>query len=251
MDAMRLRSQRRLARLVVEGATGQAMRIRKRGDGAFCPCCGVSQSGFRDCVMPDRQCWVCGSLERHRLMALWMEANPQLLRSGMSILHVAPESSIARRLRRIPAVRYVTGDIDGELGADFIDITDLQYSDASFDAVICNHVLEHVPDDRRAMSELSRVLRPDGWALLLVPDVRDSLTRETPRITDPDEMLRLYGQRDHVRRYGWDYVDRLAMAGFTVDVVKLGESLSPATIAGCRLIKFGEVEPLFVGRKSA
>lgn len=199
--------------------------------------------------MPDRQCWVCGSLERHRLVALWMDADPGLLWPGMSILHVAPEWAVALRLKTVSGVRYVSGDIAGELGPELIDITALPYTDDSFDAVICNHVLEHVPDDRTAMRELARVLKPGGWALLLVPDVHEARTRESPDITDPDEMLRLYGQRDHVRRYGWDYVDRLTDTGFDVEVVRLGESLSQDVVERCRLVKFGEIEPLFIGRK--
>lgn len=250
MGAGRLRSTHRWAQGVLQSTRSQVMRIRKRGDGAFCPCCGVVQANFRDSVMPDRQCWVCGSLERHRLVALWMDAHPELLRPRMSILHVAPEWALARRLRRVSGVSYVSGDVSADLGPELIDVTDLRYPDASFDAVICNHVLEHVPADRPAMRELCRVLKPGGWALLLVPDVRQPCTQETPGIDDPEEMLRLYGQRDHVRRYGWDYVDRLAAAGFQVDVVNLGQTLSAERIRCSRLTKFGEIEPLFVGRKA-
>ncbi len=240
---------RRAAKLILQRAHGQIMRIRKRGNGAFCPCCGIAQVRFRDCVMPDRQCWICGSLERHRLVALWLDANVGLLKPEMSILHVAPEPAIARRLRAVPGLRYISGDLNAELGPERIDVTALGYGDSAFDAVICNHVLEHVPDDRRAMRELARVLKPGGWALLLVPDVRGADTQESPGISDPEEMERLYGQRDHVRRYGWDYVDRLSSAGLEVDVVKLGQTLSRDLIDRLRLVKFGEVEPLFIGRK--
>jgi SAM-dependent methyltransferase len=249
MNGSRSKWLRRLARDAHQLTHGWLMRIRKRDTGAYCPCCGVSQVNFRDCVMSDRQCWVCGSLERHRLVALWLEREPQLLRAGMSTLHVAPEPAIARRLRRVRGVQYVSGDLTAEFGPERIDVTDLRYASESFDAVICNHVLEHVPDDRRAIGELRRVLKPGGWALLLVPDVQGPITEETPGIVDPEEMLRLYGQADHVRRYGWDYVDRLAEGGFQVEVIKLEASLSSDEIARLRLRKFGEIEPLFVGRR--
>jgi SAM-dependent methyltransferase len=222
-----------------------ANRVRKRGREAYCPCCGTWQRGFDEIVLPDRQCWVCGSLERHRLLSILFAMRPDLLRPGMSVLHIAPEAQLTKRIRR-GASRYVSGDLTARFGPETLDVTDLRFSDGEFDAVICNHVLEHVPDDRRAMREIRRVLRPGGWAMLLVPDVSDATTAETPDITDPDELYRIYGQHDHVRAYGWDYLDRLRDAGLETEVLRLDEVLTAETIRACRLLKFGTVEPVFL-----
>lgn len=99
-----------------------------------------------------------------------------------------------------------------------MDITDIRYGDQSFDVIACSHVLEHVQDDRRAMREFFRVLKNDGWAIVLVP-VTSEHTLEDPSIIDPKERLRVFGQHDHVRRYGPDFVDRLREAGFRVEIV--------------------------------
>jgi SAM-dependent methyltransferase len=154
---------------------------------------------------------------------------------------------VAPRLRK-RARTYISGDLDAEFGPNRIDVCDLQFDEKTFDIVVCNHVLEHVPDDRRAMREIRRVLKPGGWAMLLVPDVHEATTSEDLNVTDPNERLRLYGQTDHVRTYGWDYVDRLSEAGLSTEVIRLGELLTPETIRLCRLVKFGEVEPLFIAR---
>jgi ubiquinone/menaquinone biosynthesis C-methylase UbiE len=129
-----------------------------------------------------------------------------------------------------------------------VDVTDIDFPDASFDAIFCNHVLEHVPDDRLALREIRRVLRPGGWASLLVPDVDRPVTDEDPTVTDPHERLRRFGQRDHVRRYGYDYVDRLREAGFVPEVVKMDDVLPDDQLERMRLVKFGNVEPLFICR---
>jgi SAM-dependent methyltransferase len=99
-----------------------------------------------------------------------------------------------------------------------MDLTDIQYPDGAFDIVMVSHVLEHIPDDRRAMRELRRVTSPGGWALLQVP-LRDGPTLEDPSITDPDERVRAFGQADHVRMYGPDIAERLTQGGFRVEVL--------------------------------
>jgi SAM-dependent methyltransferase len=118
-----------------------------------------------------------------------------------------------------------------------MDVTDIHHPDESFDVIYCSHVLEHVPDDRLAMSELRRVLKRAGWAVLLVPITAEQ-TIEDPTVTDPAERERLFGQHDHVRRYGPDYVDRLREAGFDVVVTGVsdllrGEDLSRLGLTRC------------------
>jgi SAM-dependent methyltransferase len=131
------------------------------------------------------------------------------------ILHFAPEELISRRIRDIPGVDYVSADLRPGHAMVQTDITDIGYPDGCFDVVLCSHVLEHVEDDRLAMRELLRVLAPDGWAVLLVPVYREP-TLEDPSVTDPTERERLFGQHDHVRRYGPDFEDRLREAGWQV-----------------------------------
>jgi SAM-dependent methyltransferase len=140
------------------------------------------------------------------------------------MLHVAPEALLETRFRKQLGAGYLSADFLQPADVK-MDITDIQYPEDSFDVVYCSHVLEHVPDDRQAMRELCRVLKPSGWAILLVPVTVDS-TIEDPTITDPQERLRLFGQDDHVRRYGPDFVDRLREAGFNVTTTSAADFLS-------------------------
>jgi SAM-dependent methyltransferase len=112
---------------------------------------------------------------------------------------------------------YLSADLEPRNAMIVMDITNIQYPNGTFDVILCSHVLEHVPDDRKALSELFRVLRPGGWAILQVPIVA-AATFEDPSVTDPEEREKLFGQHDHVRNYGLDYRDRLADAGFSVTV---------------------------------
>ena len=135
------------------------------------------------------------------------------------LLHVAPEPQFARLFRRVPGIRYVSMDISGARRPTIQgDLARLAFADGSFDAIYCSHVLEHVPDDRAAMRELRRILRPGGWAILQVPGLRGPTTYEDAAITTPEGRLAAFGQEDHVRRYGRDYIDRLREAGFDVTV---------------------------------
>jgi SAM-dependent methyltransferase len=232
-------------------AAQQIKSLLHAGRRVSCPCCGGSWRRFaRVHDESDRACWSCGSLERDRLLWLFLDGRGDLLRPGMDVLHVAPEPPLQTRLRELPEARYVSGDLDSPLADVRLDVTDVQFADQSFDLVVCNHVLEHVPDDGRAMRELHRVLRPGGLAILLVPDVRSEQTFEDPSVTDPDERRRLFGQDDHVRVYGWDYLDRLRAAGFEVEVVQMEEELGAEAVERHRLRKFGEVEPIFLGRRA-
>lgn len=230
------------------------LRLALRGDRVYCPCCDSSFRRFRTYKGPDRVCWVCGAMERHRSVWLHLDRHPELLREGASVLHVAPENVLRNRLRAIPDVTYHGGDLTAEFGPERIDVTDLAFPDGSIDIVVCNHVLEHVPDDRRAMAEIRRVLRPGGWALLLVPDLDGpnvlDVTDEDTTVTTPEERLRRFGQGDHARRYGWDYLARLAEAGLEPDVVNQSQEFDSEFIERCRLTKFdGGVEPLIFGRR--
>lgn len=117
----------------------------------------------------------------------------------------------------------------------------------SFDVIVCNHVLEHIPDDRAALREIRRMLAPLGWALLMTPIMVES-TMEDLTLPDPRERLRRFGQEDHVRRYGWNYVDRIREARFAAEVVRLEQDLSAADVERYRLRNIeGFAEPIFIG----
>lgn len=134
------------------------------------------------------------------------------------MLHFAPEHELSKIFREKSYIDYVGADLfPRSSDLEKIDVTDISYPDNSFDVVYCSHVLEHVPDDRKGMTEIARVLKPDGWAILQVPITAET-TLEDPTITTPEERLRVFGQSDHVRRYGPDYVDRLTESGLTVTV---------------------------------
>jgi SAM-dependent methyltransferase len=191
------------------------------GKGNYCPCCDSNVLRFLPYGNPPRPnaaCPLCGAKERHRLIVLYLRERTNLLDGQPKrILHIAPERPIERLFRSAPRVEYLSADLFDPLAMVKMDICNIQYPDASFDAIYCSHVLEHVPDDRRAMREFHRVLAPNGWAILQVP-ITAKATFEDPSVTDPADRLRIFGQADHVRRYGPDYVHRLREAGFDVKV---------------------------------
>lgn len=191
-------------------------------------------------------CPFCRSLERHRLV--WLYVGPRLEQLPR-LLHVAPERCFEPRLRRLLADRYTTTDFAAP-GVDVrASLEQLPFADASFDALICNHVLEHVHDDARALSELFRVLAPGAWAVLQAPVAYDhARTREDPGESSARERKRRFGQHDHVRWYGTDYPERIARAGFSVEAlpVQLLHSADEARRYG-----LGRSEVLYIGHKRA
>jgi SAM-dependent methyltransferase len=216
---------------------GTARSIRYRGELVECPCCESTFSGFlRHRGRSSAKCPRCGALERHRLLWLFLERETDLFRAdGGTLLHIAPEYAFLRRFSRTAGLRYVTGDIDSALATHELDVMDLPFDDESFDFLMCNHVLEHVADDRRALEEFNRVLKPGGWAILMCPvDYRREATLEDPRIVTAEDRHHAFGQSDHVRLYGRDYPDRLAAAGFSVRVSRYLESFDDDAI-----VRFG------------
>src|SRR5690606_22476675 len=190
------------------------------GNNVACPVCGRRYRKFlpygRVRPRANALCPGCLSLERHRLMWLYLEQTTDFFKRPLQVLHFAPEACFVNRFRSIHGERYVTADIESPLAQLKIDIHKIPLPDNSFDVVLCNHVLEHVDDDIQAMRELYRVLKPGGFAILQVPffnPIPDTTTGDAS-VTDPAERERRYGQRDHVRRYGKDYPSRIASAGF-------------------------------------
>jgi len=216
----------------------RATTARHRGDAVTCPVCERSFDAFKDdWNRHNALCWRCGSHERHRAQWLLLQRRPELLDGARSLLHFAPEWCIRRRLQALPDLRYVTADLE-PTGVDLkLDVTDLDLADDSFDAVLCSHVLEHVPDDGAAMRELRRVTAPGGFCLVMVPLALDrEHTYEDPAITAPEERERAFLQHDHVRLYARDIEDRLRSAGFDVEVVDMHAELGAEQAARYRLL---------------
>jgi predicted SAM-dependent methyltransferase len=150
---------------------------------------------------------------------LWMTRTTTLLEEHPRLLHIAPEVSLMRHFKRLyKSDNYLTADLESPLADMHFDVQSIPLADNSIDVIICNHLLEHVEDDRQAMRELHRVLRPGGWAVVLVPEDRARATTfEDDTITDPKLRTELFGQYDHRRVYGRDYDERLRDAGFRVE----------------------------------
>ena len=212
---------------------GLVRRCAYAGSKRYCPTCDRTARkflAFGNPPRPDARCPFCGSLERHRLAILFFRQKTEIFEGKVNrFLHIAPEPAFEKLFAPAIGDGYLTADLMMNHVMERMDITDIQYPDASFDAIYCSHVLEHVPEDRKAMREFFRVLRPTGWAVLNVPITADT-TVEDLSITDPAERLRLYGQHDHVRRYGPDYLARLEEAGFVVEVYSPGDLLSAPEI---------------------
>ena len=224
-----------------------------RGNAVRCPLCERDAIAFLPSGTPPRPhalCPFCGSLERTRMMGLALTQRG-LPKAGQRVLHVAPDRSLRERVQAVPGITYIAGD-KKESGYTYppgtvdLDVTAIPFPADHFDLLICSHVLEHVPDDRAAMRELFRVLKPGGLAILLVPMSARPTTDEDPAVTDPDERQRRFGQRDHVRLYGRDYFDRLRAAGFTVTVER-----PAATLPADAVFRFGlkADEDLVMGTK--
>ena len=208
----------------------RAATARHRGSAVRCPLCEHGFDRFKDdWNRPDALCWRCGSHERHRAQWLLFERRPQLLADAVSLLHFSPEWCLRARLAQRPGLRYVATDLDRSQDVDLrLDVTALDLPDGAFDAVLCSHVLEHVPDDAAAMRELRRVTAPGGWCLVMVPLALDrAVTYEDTSITAPEDRRREFLQHDHVRLYAPDVAGRLGGAGFDVEVVDLHAQLGP------------------------
>jgi predicted SAM-dependent methyltransferase len=184
------------------------------------------------------------SLERHRLLWLWLDRETEFFTKPSKVLHFAPEQAFYKRFREMKHLDYTTTDLNSPLADVKADICDLPFKDNDYDIIFCNHVLEHIPDDAKAMSELYRVLKPGGMAILQIPQELDrEVTFEDNTITDPTERAKIFGQYDHVRVYGRDYFNTLRKFGFIVDEVDYTNQLSKEEVDRYRLAN-GEILPV-------
>ncbi len=167
------------------------------------------------------------SLERHRLLWLFLKNETHFFSQPLKVLHFAPEQAFYHRFKKLSHLEYTTTDLNSPLADVKADICNLPFDDHKFDVILCNHVLEHIPDDTKAMSEIFRILKPGGWAILQIPqDLSREKTFEDNSITDPSERTKIFGQYDHVRVYGMDYFDKLKQVGFEVKPVTYTDHFS-------------------------
>ncbi|WP_172443359.1 class I SAM-dependent methyltransferase [Nonlabens agnitus] len=184
------------------------------------------------------------SLERHRLLWLYLQRETTLFSAPTKLLHFAPEQCFYHRFRESELIQYTTTDLNSPLADVQADICNLPFEDNAFDMILCNHVLEHIPYDATAMKELYRVLKSGGKAIFQVPLENDrAKTFEDDSITDRAERARIFGQYDHVRIYGMDYFDRLREIGFNVEACDYTKTLTPEKIDYYRLAA-GELIPV-------
>jgi SAM-dependent methyltransferase len=222
-----------------------------RGNKHHCPICGYKARDWKaigrdNDIMREYEiigggrrrggCYGCGSNERERQIYLYLKAEQLKNPEKLTVLHIAPEDALSKKLLEAGFKEYVCGDLFNE-GYSYpshvrnMDILEIPFPDATFDLIICNHVLEHIQDDRRAMSELYRVLKPTGKALVQVPFSRKlEQSMEDPSIREAHEREAAFGQFDHVRIYGLDYFSRLREAGFLIEEINLSDSFPKAGI---------------------
>ncbi|MEA1878275.1 MAG: methyltransferase domain-containing protein [Bacteroidota bacterium] len=209
-------------------------RIWYRGNSVECPVCNRTFRKFMPYGINTRSnvlCPGCLSLERHRLIWVYLTRETDFFTSKHKFLHVAPEQCFQPRFKKIAGLEYLTADLESPIADMHFDLHSIPLEDSSFDFFMCNHVLEHVDDDAKVMREIFRVLRAGGTAILQVPqDYSLEKTYEDSSITDPLEREKHFLQKDHVRLYGMDYPERLRKAGFEVEELHyasvLGEELT-------------------------
>ncbi|WP_167342543.1 class I SAM-dependent methyltransferase [Nonlabens sp. SY33080] len=184
------------------------------------------------------------SLERHRLLWLYLNRELQVFTKPLKLLHFAPEQCFYNRFRNSDNIDYTTTDIESPLADVQADICELPFKDNQYDLILCNHVLEHITNDTKAMQELYRVLKPGGTAVLQIPlDMNRKETFEDDSITDPKQRAQIFGQYDHVRVYGMDYFNKLESIGFKVEAVDYTNTLNSKEIDRYRLAA-GELIPV-------
>lgn len=233
----------------IRGNYQRLLALYLKGNKFTCPLCGrsfrkllpggIDNEVFRKYQIigggrrPNSVCPRCFSTDRDRLVFLYLRDFTDVFQQKYNVLHIAPEGSLRAYFMHRTSVRYTAGFKDAEAYKGYyydqvkqhIDITKTEFSDNQFDFIICNHVLEHIEDDLRAMKELYRIMKPGGIGILQVPyaPALEHTIEGLPSPT-PADRLRLYGQEDHVRIYGTDYFERLKSVGFEVDQFMLYQS---------------------------
>ncbi len=188
------------------------------GKSYFCPICNTYYRKFLPFSKESNiACPKDDSLDRHREIWLYFKYKTDIFSNNLKVLHFAPEYCLQNRFKKMTNLNYVSADLDSSEAMVQMDITNILFQDNTFDVILCNQVLEHIVDDRKAMKELFRVLKPEGWCLINIPiDLKREKTYENKNVTSPRIREQLFGQEDHVRIYGRDFIERLEKTGFDV-----------------------------------
>ncbi len=191
------------------------------GKNVSCPICGNSYRKFmpygRIQARSNALCPNCLSLERHRLIWCYLKEKTPFFSKKYRVLHIAPEFCFIKRFDRMENLEYITADLESPLAKVKMDVQNIPFQNNYFDVILCNHIMEHVEDDLKAMGELYRILKPEGWGIIQSPiNPGRKETYEDKNITSEKEREKHGGQQDHVREYGLDYPERLKKAGFKV-----------------------------------
>ena len=221
------------------------------GRGVTCPLCGSRFRRFKTFVVDpaysNLMCPWCQSLERHRLLWLYLRHRTGIFTRPLRLLHLAPEYCLYQAFRSAAPIAYITAGLDAAFIQVELDLVHIPFKTDLFEVIICCHVLEHIGDDLAALREVRRVLKPGGIAFLQSPlDYSRAATFEDASVVTPEDRARVFGQRDHVRIYGRDYPDRLAAAGFAVTVDSYVKTLGPEVITRYGLIA---EDDLYIGVK--
>lgn len=183
------------------------------------------------------KCPYCGASDRHRWLYYVLQKKLDISRVSGRVLHLAPESLIQKYIEQNEKIDYYTGDIVPRKAMHVTDITDMQYKDNTFDYVICNHVMEHIADEEKAVSEIKRVLKPTGKWIFSFPICTDMKTYEDKAIISPEQRLKEYGQEDHVRLYGFDFAERYEKYGLKLHIYSPKNEMDDAQIDQFGFIK--------------
>ena len=202
-----------------------------KGNKVECPVCGGHFRKFLpygySTVRSNALCPKCLSLERHRLIWLFLKEKTNFFQDPLKVLHIAPEQCFEERFKKLTNLTYLTADLESPLADYKCDVQKMPFKDNSFDVIICNHVLEHVDNDILAISEIIRVMKPGAFSVLLVPnDFKRKETFEDNSITSKKERAEIFGQYDHKRIYGLDYPERLRKSGFFVPQTNFLDEMS-------------------------
>ncbi len=178
------------------------------------------------------------SLERHRLLWLYLDKETDFLNSNLKVLHVAPEQVFYKKFKKLKNWEYFTFDLNSPIADIKGDLTSTNFKDESFDLIICNHVLEHIEDDKSALNEMYRILKYNGISILQVPiNVKRENTFEDLSIKSKIQRQKYFGQYDHVREYGLDFKDRVEQAGFKVEMINYSKKISQDLVIKYGLMK--------------
>ena len=207
-----------------------------RGNNVNCPVCDSSFSKFfpygRD-VRENALCTNCLSLERHRFLYIFLKDIKKTTNQNAKVLHIAPEICLIKKFNRIKNFEYITADLDSPLADVKMDIHNMTFDDNSFDLIICNHVLEHVEDDILALKEIRRVLKKEGYGIIMIPFYYPipEITLEDDSVTNPEEREKIFGQSDHLRKYGKDFKKRFESSGMKIEVIRPDSILNSKKIS--------------------